>query len=254
MIAEIHHKISSSGSNLTDRLEDKLTGDVFGHLRYLPYEIGLKSVLSACYFPVEQKVLFDMELENSMHFDYKFWPRYNEGEPDLILESDNALILIEVKYNSGLSNGVEEEGNEDEAPEISRNQLARESCILKQIKGNKKAFLIFLARKGEAASIYNQTVEQKLIESEVAFGYLSWTAVCEVLKVLKLNIGICFPNNLIVDDILLLLQNKGFERFNKFDSSHQNISTKAFTFNKIQKHKFSFQTNQSVKTNYYEYR
>jgi|GEM_PF-4181867 len=34
MLAEIHNKISGTGSNLSDRLEDQLTGDFFGTLRY----------------------------------------------------------------------------------------------------------------------------------------------------------------------------------------------------------------------------
>lgn len=42
MIAEIHSKISSSGSNLSDRLEDQLTGDFFGAIGYLPFQVGLK--------------------------------------------------------------------------------------------------------------------------------------------------------------------------------------------------------------------
>ena len=45
MIAELHGKISSSGSNLSDHLEDKLTGDVFGVLRYLPFHIGMAQIL-----------------------------------------------------------------------------------------------------------------------------------------------------------------------------------------------------------------
>jgi len=47
MIAEIHGKLSSTGSNLSDRLEDQLTGDVFGTLRYIDNLVGL--------FPVLQK-------------------------------------------------------------------------------------------------------------------------------------------------------------------------------------------------------
>jgi hypothetical protein len=50
LLAEIHNKIAANGSNLTDRLEDKLTGDFFGTLRYLPFEIGMKSVLSSVRF------------------------------------------------------------------------------------------------------------------------------------------------------------------------------------------------------------
>lgn len=45
VIAELHNKISQNGSNLSDRLEDQLTGDFFGSIRYLPFEIGLKPVL-----------------------------------------------------------------------------------------------------------------------------------------------------------------------------------------------------------------
>lgn len=47
VIAELFGKISSSGSNLTDRLEDNLTGDVFGVLRYLPFHSGMAQILSA---------------------------------------------------------------------------------------------------------------------------------------------------------------------------------------------------------------
>lgn len=46
MIVEIRNKISSSGSNLTDRLEDQLTGNVFGALRYLSSELGLRRAIS----------------------------------------------------------------------------------------------------------------------------------------------------------------------------------------------------------------
>jgi len=44
-IAELHGKISSSGTNLSDRLEDLLTADIFGPLRYLPFQDGLSHIL-----------------------------------------------------------------------------------------------------------------------------------------------------------------------------------------------------------------
>jgi hypothetical protein len=49
MIAEIHNKLSATGSNLHDRLEDQLTGNVFGTLRYLPYSQGLHVILNKTY-------------------------------------------------------------------------------------------------------------------------------------------------------------------------------------------------------------
>lgn len=45
MIGEIKGKISSTGSNLNDRLEDDLTGNVFGNLRYMSFNHGLKQIL-----------------------------------------------------------------------------------------------------------------------------------------------------------------------------------------------------------------
>ncbi|HDR7537277.1 hypothetical protein [Bacillus toyonensis] len=50
MIAEIYGKISSDGSNLSERLEDKLTGDIFGSLRYLPYRKELYQLVSGIKF------------------------------------------------------------------------------------------------------------------------------------------------------------------------------------------------------------
>ena len=45
MIAEIKGKLSSTGSNLTNRLEDDLTGNFFGNLRYMSFNKGLKLIL-----------------------------------------------------------------------------------------------------------------------------------------------------------------------------------------------------------------
>ncbi|PEL70535.1 hypothetical protein CN637_07025 [Bacillus toyonensis] len=50
LIAEIYGKISSDGSNLSERLEDKLTGDIFGSLRYLPYRKELYQLVSGIKF------------------------------------------------------------------------------------------------------------------------------------------------------------------------------------------------------------
>ena len=57
MIAEIHNKISSSGSNLSNRLEDKLTGDVFGAFQYLPINIGILPVVNQCYSDNKIKII-----------------------------------------------------------------------------------------------------------------------------------------------------------------------------------------------------
>jgi hypothetical protein len=249
MIAEIKGKISSTGSNLSNQLEDKLTGDFFGHLQYIPYRLVLKPILQACYFAIENKQQFLDALDSNEEFTYKFWPRYEEGEPDLILESDNAIILIEVKYQSGLSSD-----DEIEDPEESRHQLARESQILNRIKGNKKAFLIFLAKQSDAAPIYFKTCEKKKIHKNILFGYLSWSTALETLVGIKTNGSLSFPNDIIIKDLIDLLRKKRFERFKNFDIISDEINTGAFQFNSINKPHFTFTFSQTININYYEYR
>ncbi|HDR7499589.1 hypothetical protein CN539_22140 [Bacillus toyonensis] len=72
MIAEIHGKISLDGSNLSERLEDKLTGDIFGSLRYLPYHKGLYQLLSGTKFSnISHKQLF-LESINLVQKEYVY--------------------------------------------------------------------------------------------------------------------------------------------------------------------------------------
>lgn len=58
MLAEIEGKISRKGSNLSERLEDNLTGNVFGTLRYIPFSKGLGEVLANSVFPRNLKDSF----------------------------------------------------------------------------------------------------------------------------------------------------------------------------------------------------
>ncbi|MER2107241.1 MAG: hypothetical protein ABS949_09905 [Solibacillus sp.] len=51
ILAEIHGKISSLGTNLSEQMEDNLTGNLFGTLRYLLFEHGLGSLLSRAVQP-----------------------------------------------------------------------------------------------------------------------------------------------------------------------------------------------------------
>ncbi|TET41771.1 MAG: hypothetical protein E3J66_04840, partial [Dehalococcoidia bacterium] len=48
-LAEIHGKISETGTNLSERMEDLLTSDIFGCMRYLPTQKALIPFLqTAC--------------------------------------------------------------------------------------------------------------------------------------------------------------------------------------------------------------
>jgi len=93
-IAEIHGKISESGTNLSERMEDLLTSDIFGCMRYLPPQKALiPFLLTVTSFhgnilTIPSKVI---------RVYYSFWQRLslsgrNPCEPE---EGHVHLILVE---------------------------------------------------------------------------------------------------------------------------------------------------------------
>ena len=214
MIAELHGKISGSGSNLSDRLEDKLTGDVFGVLRYLPFHTGMAQILRAANIDALTECVNQTNLSfwgNRIHF----WPYHEEGEMDVFLELDNAVISIEVKYMSGLSSDDDVENSDAaEEREESHNQLARESRMVRQwCPLNKKPFLIFVANESECAAICNNVKSRGILEPSVELGYVSWQEILCQLSQVKADEPY---QELILSDIVSLLRRKDFERFSGF--------------------------------------
>ena len=125
-VAEIHGKISETGTNLSERMEDLLTSDIFGCMRYLPpHKVLLPFLGRAHSFHGNTLTVLDKIIK--VH--YSFWPWLKlpgriPCEPDVVigLETESSqvhLVLVEAKYYSGLSS------KEDERVEPN-DQLARE--------------------------------------------------------------------------------------------------------------------------------
>ena len=125
-IAEIRGKLSSSGSNISDRREDLLTSDVFGCLRYLPFEKGFQKILTQAQLYIDQKKLLCIK-NSDENVSVEFWPRLeNNSEPDVLIRNGDHLIMIEVKYLSGKSGHYEpNQDSEDSMEAASSDQLAR---------------------------------------------------------------------------------------------------------------------------------
>jgi hypothetical protein len=191
MIAEIFHKSVDISS------EDQLTGNVFGPLRYLPYSVA-RQIIKDSYLPATANSFLDqslpIEISGEWGRNVYFWRRYvgSQTEPDVVMELENAVILIEVKYNSNLS------GND---------QLIREAELLLRSYPNKVKFLILLAREESAIAIFNE--HKTNIPTEVSFGYITWQRLFDAICKNKANSVIC-------DDLLLLLNEKGFAGFRGF--------------------------------------
>lgn len=168
MKAEIHGKISSKGSNLTERLEDNLTGNIFGTLRYIPFSTALGKIFGKGVYPktVGKRI---QEIDKEFWADtIQFWPYDREGEIDALIEFEDVVIGIEVKYKSGLSSD-DETNNQEEVQEMQQsfNQLARESRILSRKAPQKRKLLLFIADRMDCKNVYKDVIERKILDSDV---------------------------------------------------------------------------------------
>ena len=223
MIAEIHGKISSSGSNLSDRLEDKLTGDVFGALRYVPAEVGLLKILNAVRFG-DEKVDFSGAAQGYIGDRFHFWVYDKNSELDLTVELPDCVIGIEVKYNSGLSSDDgrdfgsmdETDGELDGETERmeSAHQLNREAETLTARYKNKKKYLVFIARRAACKAVYADVTARGWHTNKkgVPLGILGWEDVLETVKRAAEETQNPYQKRAL-DDIVALLKRKGFEDF-----------------------------------------
>ena len=217
MIAEIKGKISSSGSNLHDRLEDNLTGNVFGSLRYIPFDLAMKQILTNAIYPRDLSAHIQNVQASFWNKNLEFWPYDEEGELDAIIDFDDILIGIEVKFLSGLSSddsmdfseASKETSAEDEKNQ-SQHQLSRESRILSKKGNKKKKLLIFIANSSACSYVYGDTIKRELIERDVELGYITWQSFFYELTKLKLDNEF---HNLIIEDLIKLLKRKGLDQF-----------------------------------------
>ena len=113
-IAELHGKLSPKrAGGFYERIEDLLTSDVFGTMKYAGWEYGFLDWLRSARGPTENCIsatlVFPSDEEMS-HADYQFWPMLKNGrEPDLLIALHQksgklVLIIVEAKYLSGPSN------------------------------------------------------------------------------------------------------------------------------------------------------
>lgn len=245
MIAEIHGKISKSGSNLSEMMEDELTGNFFGQLRYITFNEGLKSILRNAVFPENVATLFDNIDVEFWNEKIEFWPYDSEGELDAYIEFDNVAIGIEVKYKSGLSSDDEVDysrTDEKERLEESCNQLQRECRIIKRRAKDKTKILLLVGDALSCGNIYTNVNERRLLnETGVAFGYATWQSLLRELFKLRFKDKY---SSLIISDLINLLQRKGFDQFNNMELSMTLpvVGDKYYKFDYAIKTGFSFET------------
>lgn len=235
VIAEIHGKISSKGTNLHERLEDNLTSDVFGALRYMSFNKGMKSILNKV---LGDDLLCD-DIEEWANY-FEFWPYHLEGELDCLLNLPSATIGIEVKYTSGLS---------------SEDQLKRESNIINEFakENGNKGVLIFIANESYCREVYEYTKRGKQLNENVEFKYISWEDILEIIIKIQKSNKLNGFEHIILSDIEMLLKRKGFEKFKEFNKDVNVDKDKYYEFN-CRNNNFKWDAINIRGEEYYEFR
>lgn len=143
MIAEIYHKVFSN-------LEDELTGNFFGTMRYIPFQRGLKQIYMGYIHSLDEGVRGLIDSIQTNDLDIEFWKRseLGYGEIDGYMELDGVGIGIEVKYHSDLS---------------GENQLEREALMLSEWCKSGEKILILVAGENDAKEIYQRNYQKNVL-------------------------------------------------------------------------------------------
>ena len=183
--------------------EDKLTGHFFGTLRYSGFEKILQPIFVKCIRPTEFSDKIKMIRGGYWADKIYFWLYDSPAEIDVLLDFDEILIGVEVKYQSGLSGD---------------NQLEREAEILNQKANGREKILILLAPEKKCREIVKKKKTRRrniFNEFGVNLCSISWEDVSDELTKLQLK----DYDALIAEDLVKLLRLKGFESFRSFDVS-----------------------------------
>ena len=192
MIAEIYHKFSTD-------LEDVLTGDFFGAMRYMPFNRGLNQIFKNYVVSEDPQVTHILSNAADDDFNFEFWKRSENGlvEIDGFIPLTSVGIGIEVKYRSGLSGG---------------DQLEKEAQVLDEWCNGKEKLLIFIGEAEEAKAIYIENKDKRVFR-DVHLAYLSWQDI--LLGLDQVLISSSYEKKMI-EDLKTLLREKGFVSFEGF--------------------------------------
>lgn len=197
MLAEIKGKLRHDSSIPAERLEDSLTSAVFGALRYLPRTV-LGSVL-------DQAIGKKFSTKGLADANFRFWPQFPQGtEPDVIIEVDRTMIVIEAKYESG----------------FSANQLAREWLHGSQVaRANKLGgpWLLAVTPHPMAPSAIEEALSELNKENLGGFKpngqdsikWLPWRRIASVIR--EFGSSAMPHEKALVDDVLELMKQRGVD-------------------------------------------
>jgi len=206
-----------------ENLEDLLTSNVLGSIKYVLPEEGLLPFLKNCQNKKSEPLL--TEGATILEVNYQFWPWLKETknrgcEPDVLIflrldNGQNLIILLEAKYRSGKSSEAIEESESNEKTLILNDQLAVEWDNLVDLANREKATPVLLY---VTADIYfpKKEIEESCKEykkcryEDMNVFWISWRK----LPNLFFN-----SDNMILSDLVKVLKKIGLSYFERITAT-----------------------------------
>ena len=88
---------------MNDRSEDNLTVNFFGALRYIPFDLVLRNILSAGVYPSKVGDLIGKISADFWSDKLEFWPHDKEGVIDAVLNFDDTIPVTKQLSMDGKS-------------------------------------------------------------------------------------------------------------------------------------------------------
>ena len=224
MIYELRGKIPQNSSFIYS--EDVLTSTIFGNLRYFSnYEILKEFLSKAKDLENNSFNTYDLSEKIKIHF----WTKYSNqnepqiNEPDLLLEDDKNVTIIECKYHSPLDETFSQNHKD------YTNQLIRYSTILDQYFSNKdNKNIIFLTLKDyEYKTCLSKTKAN--ISKDIGLYWLCWEELFSILKKAQVTGN---GEKDLLNDLISFMKNRRLLYFSGITITNSNYKWK-YKLNKI---------------------
>ena len=224
-IAELHGKLNPERpAGAHERMEDLLTSDVFGTMKYVGWQYGFTNWLRSAQSPdakhYAKHVLPSDDIIRSVHF--VFWPLLkNNREPDLLIGFETVTgeivqLMIEAKYFSGASDI--EIDIEDSTPELSGNQIADQvNCFPDrfpnvQNKVIQNVHMYVTADDSCPLQTYERAADY-ILKKEIPLFWINWQSLSFFLKDIHTEDQ---GRQSMINDLLKLMQRKNLIPFDGF--------------------------------------
>lgn len=232
--AMLHGKLTRE----EEGMEDLLTSNTFGLIKYLPPEAVLIPFLSLAKDPLQKYNLANLLKGNLKADRFCFWPTLVhpdciicEPDVDILFSHDNGTktwVLIEAKYRSGKSSGA------IPGTEKPNDQLAREFDNLKSIsqkEGITRYALVYLTKDYTCPEIEIQDSAEEYEskrDSKPNLYWLTWRVLYDVLETTD------YSDYGIIEDLKTLLLKLNLTMFRRL--RFKDIKKPEWNFERIPKY------------------